>query len=475
MKTADRPSRAVLRGKKRPRSAPAVWRAGADPRRLAALALTELDRRRTTLDLLFEELEERHPLADRRDRDLFQAIVFGVLRYRGGIDARIARASSKPLNALDPPVLALLRAALFQVLFLDRIPAHAAVHHAVQAAKDLSPWVASFVNAVLRKAAAERAAPDDESGSSPSGLAVSSGLPPWLLSRWTDRWGEGEAAALAAALNEIPPLTLRVNTLKIRRNELIARLRPEADEVQPAALSRDGLHVRGLRPRVSETEAFRAGLFQVQDEAAQLVGALLAPRPGERVLDACAGRGGKTGHIAQMMENQGEVVALDNSARRLSFLAREMERLGVEIVSCRQADLRKTLADLLGGAFPRVLLDAPCSGLGTIRRNPDIRWSITEEDLKDHLETQSSLLASAARLVSPGGVLVYAVCSPEPEEGEEVIERFLKADPRFLIESQPADVPAEIRALRDERGFLQTWPTLKYMDGFFAVRLRHRG
>ncbi len=458
------------------RRAPAAWRTAADPRRLGAWVLCELEQRGGSLDrILEEELEERPTLADRRDRDLFQAIVFGTLRRRPRIDRLIGRASKRPLAALDPPVLALLRVALFQVLFFDRVPASAAVNAAVEAAKEISPWIASFVNAVLRKASQGNADPDPAPADAASRLAIDSGLPPWLSLRWIARWGEARTAALAAAINEIPSLTLRTNTLKVDRDGLIARLRSDAETVLPARLSPVGVHVRGLRPRVADTAAFREGLFQVQDEASQLVGALLAPAAGERVLDLCAGRGGKTGHIAQLMENTGELFALDKSANRLDRLSREMERLGVRIVSCQAADLLKLPAEGLKGPFQRVLLDAPCSGLGTIRRNPDIRWSTDEGDFPRRRATQRAFLSAATRLVSPGGVLVYAVCSPEPEEGVEVIEGFLREEDRFEIDRHPEDVPREIRALLDERGFLQTWPGLQYMDGFFAARLRRKG
>ncbi len=474
MKTADKPPRGSARGKTELRRAPTAWRTAADPRRRAAWVLCELEGRRMSLDRILEELEEGTALSDRRDRDLFQAVVFGALRHRARIDARIARVASRPLVQLDPPVRALLRTALFQLLFLDRVPASAAVHTAVEAAKELSPWVASFVNAVLRRAAAAGEEPAAARGDPPSRLAAESGLPTWLARRWIARWGEPRAAALAAAANEIPPLTLRVNTLKSDRQGVIARLEPEAEAVRPALISPLGLHVRGLRPRIAETAAFREGLFQVQDEASQLVAALLDPRAGEHVLDLCAGRGGKTGHLAQLMENRGEIVALDKSARRLAALSRDMERLGVKTVRCRAGDLLRPAAEFPDGPFGRVLLDAPCSGLGTIRRNPDIRWSVDEADLRRRGRIQRSLLSAAAGLVSPGGVLVYAVCSPEPEEGIEVVEAFLRADDRFEVEPHAEEVPAEIRPLLDGRGFLQTWPELQYMDGFFAARLRRK-
>ncbi|MGE5255364.1 MAG: 16S rRNA (cytosine(967)-C(5))-methyltransferase RsmB [Hyphomicrobiales bacterium] len=446
-----------------------------DPRRLAVRLLGDLERGRKTLDALMEGLDETADLRDPRDRDLLNALVFGVLRWRGRLDYLIARFSKTPLSKLDSPILNVLRTALFQLVFMTRIPPSAAVHTAVNLAKTLSaPWVGAFVNAVLRKAAAEHATvgfpdPEDEPVKA---LAAVWSFPEWLVKRWIDRYGREQAAELCESINSIPSLTLRVNTLKATRSEVIAALLPEAEKVEAAAAAPDGIRVHGPRKRLKALAGFQQGWYQVQDEAAQLVSLLLAPCPGETVLDGCAGRGGKTGHMAQLMGNRGVLVALDPSSARLTELRQEMQRLGVSIVSSLEAGLDTPIAAAPRQGFDRVLLDAPCSGLGTLRRNPDIKWAAGRKDLRRYHDIQLRLLKQAAGHVKAGGVLVYAVCSPEPEETVDVIHAFVAKNPEFTSDGHAPDLPESVRPLMDPQGFLQTYPHLRYMDGFFAARLR---
>jgi 16S rRNA (cytosine967-C5)-methyltransferase len=248
----------------------------------------------------------------------------------------------------------------------------------------------------------------------------------------------------------------------------------QAESVQAAGVAPEAVIVRGLKAKMTELAVFRQGWFQVQDEAAQLVSVLLAPRPGETVLDLCAGRGGKTGHIAQLMGNRGKIVAVDSNAGRLTQLREEMQRLGVSIAAPEQLDATRRPPDAFGGRFDRVLIDAPCSGLGTLGRNPDIRWTSSAAELLGLSGMQARLLEHAAGYVKPGGLLVYSVCSPEPEETEAVVQSFLSKNRGFRIESRTDELPGSVRPLVDTRGCLQTYPHLRYMDGFFAARLIHK-
>jgi 16S rRNA (cytosine967-C5)-methyltransferase len=348
------------------------------------------------------------------------------------------------------------------------------VHTAVDMAKAVSaPWVAAFVNAVLRRAAAEHSAVSfPDIGSVPAqALAAERSFPHWLMQRWVERYGAATTALLCDAVNTIPPLTVRVNTLKASRADLMAALESAAEQVEAADLAPEGIRVRGLQRRLTDLAVFQQGWFQVQDEAAQLVSRLLDPQPGEKVLDACAGRGGKTGHLAQLMQNRGELVAMDASAGRLAQLETELQRLGISNASIRIADRQGPAGDDFRGRFDRILVDAPCSGLGTLRRNPDIKWSAGERDLKRHRNTQLKLLEQSAHGLKPRGIMVYAVCSPEPEETVQVVEAFLASHPAFQVD-RDLHVPEPVRAILDSAGFLQTYPDLRYMDGFFAARLR---
>jgi 16S rRNA (cytosine967-C5)-methyltransferase len=401
-----------------------------------------------------------------------------VLRRRGRLDCILSHFSRLPPDKIEPAIMNILRVALFQLAHLTRVPPSAAVNTAVDLAKARSsPRAAAFVNAVLRKAAAGHAQirfPDPDRAPAKF-LAAEHSLPHWIAERWLARYGRQGASALGEAINEIPPLTLRTNTIKTTPSELIRSLEGKADAVAAATVAPDAVLVRGLRVKLTELSAFNDGWFQVQDEAAQLVSLLLAPRPGETVLDLCAGRGGKTGHIAQIMGNRGSITAVDKHAGRLAQLAAEMRRLGVAIAAAEAWDASGPIPPSCAGRFDRVLLDAPCSGLGTLGRNPDIRWSASERELPALARLQSRLLENAWRCLKPGGVLVYSVCSPEPEETTTVVEGFLKKHPGAAIDRAPQDLPALLRPLTDPRGCLQTYPQLSYMDGFFAVRLKRRG
>lgn len=448
-----------------------------DPRCSAAVLLVRLGRGRQTLETLLEELDGAEVIRDQRDRDLLQALVFGALRWQGRIDFILSHCSNTPLHKIQPSVLAILRIALFQILFLSRIPPSAAVHRAVEAAKSMAgPWAAPFVNAVLRRAATQHATvryPDRSTMPAPS-LAAEASCPEWLVARWLARYGVEATAALCTSINRLPTLTLRANTLKTSRDALLTAIRSITAEAAAAGAAPDGVIVSGLNAPLRELDVFRQGWFQVQDEAAQLVTVLLGPQPGETVLDACAGRGGKTGHIAQLMKNQGRLVALDQSIARLSQLRDEMTRLGVSMVSIYEADLMQPAACRDTGPFDRILLDAPCSGLGTLRRNPDIKWSAAKKNLQRHRGIQTRLLQRVSAWLKPTGTMVYAVCSPEPEETVEVVEAFIANNPRFRVHRETEDLPDAIRPMIDSGGFLQTYPHLSYMDGFFAVRLRFR-
>ena len=265
---------------------------------------------------------------------------------------------------------------------------------------------------------------------------------------------------------------MRTNTLRTNRRVLFANLAEEATLAEPTQIAPDGIRLTAPKRAVNKMTAFQRGWFQVQDEAAQLVTLLLPLQPGHTVLDACAGLGGKTGHIVQMIENQGSVVAADSSQARLDRLKRQMDRMGFDTVRTAAHDLTDaSMLDTLG-RFDRVLLDAPCSGLGVLRRNPDAKWRIREAMMTRFSKSQNRLLESLARLVNPQGHLVYAVCSSEPEEGKKIVERFINRHPEFRIDNPTARLPVEAGALVGETGILTTDHCPDVMDGFFAVCLQ---
>ena len=444
--------------------------------RLIALSvLNEVDQDKKTLDHLLDAAFTRIGNLPQREKNLTYTIVYGVLRYRKRLDWILDHFSRTGLNKLDPEVLNILRIGLFQVVYLTRIPASAAVNTAVDLAKTLKkPWLAKFVNAVLRAAVREypELSHPDMEVDPVSAVSIEKSMPEWLISRWIPRFAVSPTLLLCNIINTIPPLTLRTNTLKTTRNALLESGVIHASRMEPTAYSPDGIRLDHPEDPVASMEAFREGFFQVQDEAAQLVTLLLDPQPGETVMDACAGMGGKTGHIAQQMKNTGKILALDISPDKLERIHPGMCLLGITIVETRVHDLGRPLNTDLIGKYDRVLLDAPCSGLGVLRRNPDIKWRASLDRLERCQLRQLCFLDHISQSVKPSGVLVYAVCSMEPEENEAVLAAFLCDHPEFTVEKSPAGLLPQIRSLMDTEGHLRTFPHLHAMDGFFSVRFR---
>ncbi len=444
-------------------------------RKNALHILNTLDKGHRTLDSVLDDYFAAVSSGSRQDRALIQALVYGVLRWRKRLDYLISHFSSTRFDKINPTILNILRLALFQIIYLDRIPDSAAVNTAVDLTKGSdAPWITGYVNALLRKAAREYPTVSfpDQKQNPVSAMAVRKSFPEWIIRKWMDRYGSDDTALLCDSLNTIPPITVRANTLKASRGQLAEALTSRADLVQPTDYAPDGITFTSPATSIPEIDAFRAGWFQVQDEAAQLVSLLLDPQPADTVLDACAGLGGKTGHIAQLMNNEGRLVALDVNQSKLSRLNVDMQRLGITILSTLNHNLeRKLPRDLLPG-FDRILLDAPCSGLGVVRRNPDIKWRSSKRNLTKFKTRQLRLLENLARLLKPSGILVYAVCSPEPEENEAVVNEFLKKHDEFVISKEFGQLPAALCATADEPGVFRSFPHLKQMDGFYAVRLR---
>ena len=445
-----------------------------DARQTAWMVLNRLDGGNKTLDRLLDHYFAGKEILPKRERALFYALVYGVLRWRGRLDWIIRHFSRRPIHKIDPEILNLLRLGLFQITNLDKVPTAAAVNTSVEMAKSVAaPWVAGFVNANLRKMAREHQnVPFPEISSRPArSLAAIKSFPEWLMKRWLERFGVNETAALCDAINMIPPITLRTNTLKIDRQGLMDALVHDAEEIRQTDHAPDGVCLRHPTKPIAEMPSFGQGWFQVQDEAAQLVVSLVDPQPGERILDSCAGLGGKTGHLAQLMKNRGEIIALDIDDCKLQKTGSEMSRLGVAIVKPLHHDLSGMLTRERAGMFDRVLVDAPCSGLGVIRRNPDAKWSASEKDLKRLSARQVQFLENIEATVKPGGVLAYSVCSTEPEENEDVIKAFLNNHEKFVIDREPGGLSVQARGLL-EGGYFKTYPHRNNTDGFFSVRLR---
>ena len=421
----------------------------------------------------------RRELADPRDRALTGEIATGVLRRRAALDHVVGQIASRPPTAMTPAVLDLLRAAAYQVLHLDRVPPHAAVQDAVALAREVGPpQAAGFVNAVLRGLVDERrpvtlpdrpsCSGDDRSATRRDAaldyLSITLSHPRWLVERWLDRHGLTAAAAWAQFNNRPAPVTLRPNRSRTSAAGLRAALDAAGVRTTPTRLAPHGLVVTAGDP--SSTPCARGGSFLVQDEGSQLILELVDPPDGGRVLDLCAAPGGKTAGVAPSVGTTGLVVAADLRPRRVALLARTLVRTGSPRVSVVRLDATAPLP--FGAVFDRVLVDAPCSGLGVIRRDPDVRWKRTPRDLGEFARRQLAMLQRAAAAVRPGGRIVYATCSSEPEENEAVIARFRAGLPRFRPVVPERLVPGSVL---DRDGFLRTLPFRDGVDAFFGAVL----
>ncbi len=388
------------------------------PARVAAVdALRAIDEQ--PLDLGEAIARARQPLADERDRALLLEIVSGTLRMRGAVDFQIAARSSRPIEKLDDAVLRILRASAFQLLYLSRLPAPAIINDAVHLTRRAGKSsAAGLVNAVLRKLARER-----DHLSWPDDPAVVYSHPRWLVDRWTARHGRDAAIRWLQFNNRAPSLCLAVNPIATTRDTLAAELAAAGVTTEPTTTSPHGLHVIEGHPL--RLDAYTSGRFIVQDEASQLIAGLVDAAPGSRILDLCASPGGKTLALSAAAGPAGAVVACDVRPHRLRLLRRTITR-------CRLTNVRIVhvahdgAVPFASAVFDAVLIDAPCSGLGTVRRDPDIKWRRSPDDLPRFAATQHDLLMRAADVVRPGGAIVYSTCSSEPEENEHVVAAFLR-------------------------------------------------
>ncbi len=420
----------------------------------------------------------RARLQDERDRALAGEIAVGTLRWQGAFDAIVQAFSGRRTARLDREILIVLRLSMFQLLHLDRVPAAAVVDDGVELARKAGKGsAAGFVNAMLRRVSRERgrlplpAAPDATADRTAvlDYLSTTLSHPRWLVSRWLDRYGYQAAEEWASFDNDPAPLTLRVNTLRTTKATLRSALEKAGVETKGVTYAAHALVVVHGNPLL--TPLAHEGLFVVQDEASQLVGEFVGARPGERVLDACASPGGKTTQMAAAMGDRGLIVAADVRGRRIDLLRRTVAESGATAIRIVQADARG--APPFHQPFDAVLLDAPCSGLGTIRRDPDVRWRRTESDLPALAEAQLRMLTEASAIVGAGGRLIYATCSSEPEENDEIIDGFCRTHPEFTVEPL-ADASDRWKSVLDARGFLRTLPFVHGLEAFFAARLVRR-
>lgn len=439
------------------------------PRETALHALYRFETQGALVRDILDDMLRRSRL-DERDRALSTELAYGALRWRGRIDWILDRCVQRGIGSLTPWIRNILRLGVYQLLMMDQIPDAAATHEMVELAKRYGhAGTARLTNAVLRTVIRRR----EEFETPPRfadpvmDLCVRYSYPRWLIQRWVDRYGHEEAAALCEAGNRPPPVVIRSNRLKTTAAALADRLKAQGVEARSGRYLQDFLTLSAPGD-VRRLAGFSEGWFQVQDESAGLAVRLLDPQPGETVVDLCCAPGGKTIYIAELMRNRGCIVGADLSPVRLRRLQEHARRMGVD----------RVIPVAMDGQTPglriqvdRVLVDAPCTGLGTVSRRAELRWRRQPEDIVEAQKLQQALIEQGAGLVRPGGVLVYSTCTIEPEENEAVILAFRERHPEFRVE-RPEAWPAACSALIGADYIVRTLPSAHGIDGSFAVRLR---
>lgn len=447
------------------------------PRAVALTALCRVEKG-AYANLVLSELFEQTELPA-RDRAFATELVYGTLRWRGKVDWVLGHFVKRSLASQHPIIRNLLRMSVYQLLFLPNIPDPVVGNEAVQLAKGepAARHATSFVNAVIRKVAARgRSLAEPSYEKDPVlALSVTTSHPEWMIRRWIGQYGAEFVKDFLRANNEPAPLCARVNTLRTDVTSLIALLEAQGIQAAPSQLLPTGIRIEGA-PGIGNIPAFQAGLFTAQDEGSQLIGYAVDPQPGDVVYDVCSAPGTKSTHMAELMGDKGRIIASDVHPGRLRLVEEGCKRLGIGSVTALVADARSPKGQ--PGSADRVLIDAPCSGVGVLRRRPDLRWHRREEDFDDLVKLQQDILLGTSTLVRPGGILVYSTCSVDYEENQRNIAWFLAKRPDFRPDSLIPVLPQALvegldpeRRRRAELGQLQLWPHLDGTDGFFIARL----
>ncbi|MEX2460931.1 MAG: 16S rRNA (cytosine(967)-C(5))-methyltransferase RsmB [Paenibacillaceae bacterium] len=444
-------------------------------REVALEILTRVEQDKSYSNLLLNQMLQKHSL-ERVDAGLVTEIVYGTIQHLNTIDYYLNRFVAKGVQKLEPWVRALLRLSLYQVVYLERIPPHAIVNEAVNLAKKKGhQGISGMINGVMRNVIRQK-----EQLAIPSDLpfveriALQYSHPKWMVARWMKQFGEETTVRICEANNTSPKTSARVNTMKHTQAEMLAILQQESVEAKPSELAPNGIIVE-QGGNLAYTRWFIDGSITIQDESSMLVAEAVDPQPGMRVLDCCAAPGGKTTHLAEKMQDTGSVIASDIHEHKIALIRDQANRLklrSIETVFCDALDLSKHYP---AESFDCILLDAPCSGLGVIRRKPDLKWSKQELEISAITLVQNQLLNAVHVLLKPGGVLVYSTCTMEYTENQGMIAQFLQQHPQFTLETFPSKQLREIHPKSSTAGMLQILPDQYGSDGFFIARMRKNG
>lgn len=443
-------------------------------RQIALEALRLIQRRNAyadvALDCTLSRSRQENITLPENDRRLITELVYGCTRRQKTLQAVLQNFSQKPTTKLPPDLLIILQIGIYQLCFLDRIKPSAVVHTTVELAKANNlTGLSGFTNGVMRSIL--RAKEKEDILAKITDPASFYSYPEWLIELWQQEFGQDAIASICNWFNQTPHLDLRVNLLHATRDQVLAAFAEAEIKADPIPHLPDGIRVAQGSGDVSQLPKFKEGWWSVQDASAQLVTYLLDPQPNEIIIDACAAPGGKTTHISDRLKNTGKVYALDRLANRLKKVDQNTARLGITNVQTVEIDAREFDAEkVLGGKCDRVLLDVPCSGLGTLHRHADARWRQTPEEPYKLAKTQAEILEHATQWLKPDGVIVYSTCTIHPAENEQVITQFLHNHPNWQIVPPDANHPAAHFAC--DAGWVKVLPHEHDMDGFFMVKLQ---
>ena len=420
---------------------------------------------------LKEELDKGK--LERLDKALVTEIVNGTLRNLTRIDWITTRFIKA--KRIDPWIEDIIRCGIYQILFLDRVPDSAVCNESAELArKHGHEGAVRFVNGVLRNISRSKENPEypDKSKNAAGYLSVFYSHPEWIVRKWIKDYGMEFTEALLNANNEKPPFTIRCNRLRIEKEELIAVLSEEGIECADGSYNAEAIHIRATSS-IETKESFKKGYYQVQDESSMLVAHIADPKPGDRILDICSAPGGKTTHMAELMDNKGEVVARDIYGHKLRLVEENCVRLGVSIVRTELHDAMVIDESSLE-RFDKVLLDAPCSGLGVMRRKPDLRWKKEPDNFKELAEMQRKMLKLASGYVKPGGKLLYSTCTINRTENNDIVRDFISNNNGFQLESIIGQLPEKLVCESAYQGFLELYPNIHGTDGFYIAKMEKR-
>ncbi len=434
------------------------------PREIALKILYDIEKNQAYLNIAFQNYASRGELSG-RDASFVKELVYGCLQHKLSLDYAISHFSSVKLRKLSPYVICILRLGIYQLFYMDKVPASAAVNESVRLAGRYAGRSRGFVNAILRRASSEGISLPQ--GNDDEALAIRYSHPVPLVKWLKQQFGEEKMIKLLEENNQTPSLCLRVNKMKTTKEELLSRLAQEGISAETGRVVDSAVLVHG--GHVQKTEAYQEGLFTVQDQSAQLAALVLDPKPGETVFDLCAAPGGKTTHLAELMNDEGQIFALDIYEKRLMSVTETAKRLGLSIIITQAMDARtyapKKQAD-------KILIDAPCSGLGVIRRRPDLKYKETLLDFGELVQTQEAILQRGYELLKSGGEMVYSTCTINPRENEEMIHKFLQTHPDCALVPIAHSSLGESAKKTLQAGMGTFYPEKDLGDGFFIAKLK---